>query len=175
MSETSWKRTIGHELVQLAEVFLIVVLFSLMLATYRMMLLDAFDSKYFLCGAAIVNAAVISKVIAIGERARVGKRMEDKPLIVSVLYKSFAFSVLVTSFELLEEAAKGLMRGHVVFNELGGVHKEEFIARIVVLFLAFVPFFAFREMTRVVGKRRTFDLFFRRRPASGFINLPVQP
>src|SRR5262245_22324989 len=64
MNETSWKHTIGYELVQLAEVFLIVVLFFLMFATYRMMLLDAFDSKYFLYSTALVNAAVISKIIA---------------------------------------------------------------------------------------------------------------
>ena len=165
MAETTRKSRIVHEFVAVTEIFLIVLLFLFMFATYRMMLLNAFNSKFFLYGTAIVNAAVLAKVIAIGEAVHLGKRVENGPLIYSVLYKAFLFSLLVTAFELLEEAVKGYIRGNVVFNEIGRGRADELIARTLVMFLAFIPFFALRELSRVVGYQRTVDLFFKRRSA----------
>ena len=162
----NWKRIIVHELEEVAEIFVILLIFSMMLTTYRMMVLNAFHSKLFLYTTAFVNAAIAAKVIVIGEHARMGKRAEDKPLIYLVLYKAFLFSVLLTAFEVLEDAVKQRIHGHRSFAELTGSHARELITRSVVFFLVFVLFFAFREALRVSGNRRAFDLFFRRRYGS---------
>lgn len=161
MSE-NWKRKIRNEVVEAAGIFVLVVLFFFMFATYRMMLLDAFSSKYFIYGTALVNAAVVSKVVAIGEAMRVGKCDQAQPLILTVLYKAFSFSLFAIAFELLEEALKNHLHGVPAFNQLRGVHTKEYVARTLIFFLAFIPFFAFRELAHVVGKNRTMDLFFRK-------------
>lgn len=156
-----WKQIIVRELKEVAEVFVILLLFSAMLMTYRMMILDAFHSKLFLYSMAFVNAAIVAKVIVIGEHVRVGKRAEDKALILSVLYRAFLFTLLLNVFEVLEEAVKQTIHGQNPFAELMGVHGREFITRSVVFFLVFVLFFAFRETLRAAGNRSAFELFFR--------------
>lgn len=157
----NWKQIIVHEVEEIAEVFVILLLFSMLLMTYRMMVLDAFHSKLFLYTMAFVNAAIVAKVIVIGEHVRVGKGAEDKPLICLVLYKALLFGLLLTAFELVEGAVKESIHGHDPFTELMGVHGLEFMTRSVVFFLLFVLFFAFREALRVSGNRKAFDLFFR--------------
>lgn len=168
----NWKQIIVEEAEEIAEVFVILLLFSVMLVTYRMMLLDAFHSKLFLYATAFVNAAIVAKVIVIGESVRVGKRAENKSLIFLVLYKAFLFALLLMAFELLEGAVKESVHGHDPFAELMGVHGLEFITRGVVFFLVFVLFFAFRETLRVSGNRKAFDLFFRARDRSITVDAP---
>jgi hypothetical protein len=48
-----------------------------------------FNVSYFAYGSALLNALVIAKVIFIGEYARLGKRHETKPLLLSATYKAF--------------------------------------------------------------------------------------
>ena len=42
-------------------------------------------------------------------------------------------------------------------------HPSEMIARTIIIFSIFVPFFAFRELRRVIGEDKFRDLFFRMR------------
>jgi hypothetical protein len=37
------------------------------------------------------------------------------------------------------------------------------LANVLVMFVAFIPFFAFKELGRVLRKGRVWELFFRRR------------
>ena len=164
--KSTWKQKLLHELADVGGIFLMILLFLVMFATYRMMLLDTFSSKYFLYGTAIINALIFAKVVAIGEMAHLGHRAEDRALMVSVLWKAFAFSLFLIAFELVEEAVKEYFHGAVVFHKIQLVRKQELIARTVVFFLAFIPFFAFRELSRVVGHHRTIDLFFKNRRKS---------
>jgi len=55
---------------------------------------------------------------------------------------------------------KGGMGGLVDFLEKG---HHELLAGCLVIFVAFIPFFAFRELGRVLGEGKIWDLFFRRR------------
>ena len=40
---------------------------------------------------------------------------------------------------------------------------NELLANVLVMFVAFIPFFAFKELGRVLGEGRVWELFFRRR------------
>lgn len=157
----NWKQIVVHEVGEITEVFVILLLFSVMLATYRMMVLNAFHSKVFLYTTAFVNAAIAAKVIVIGEHAHLGRRAEDKALIFPVLYKALLFCLLLTTFDALEGAVKESIHGRDAFAGLRGVNGREFVTRSVVFFLVFVLFFAFREALRVSGNPKAYDLFFR--------------
>jgi hypothetical protein len=164
--ERNLKQRIIHESREFLKVFLFVAPFFCAFATYRMLLLDQFEEKYFAYGTAFVNALVLSKIILLGEYLRLGKRLEHKPLIYSTIYKSFLFTLLVAVFHVLEDAVKGLLHGETissVFAALGGQGITEVLGRGLVMFWAFLPFFAMRETARILGEARLTDLFFRTR------------
>jgi hypothetical protein len=52
------------------------------------------------------------------------------------------------------------------FAELRGLGIGEVVARSLVMFFAFLPFFALRETARAVGERRLDDLFLRSRASA---------
>src|SRR5262249_55614055 len=74
---------VKEEFTELAWVFSYLALYFCAVATYSMLLLNKFEVRYFTYGAALINALVLSKVILIGEAAHLGKRSENRPLIVS--------------------------------------------------------------------------------------------
>jgi hypothetical protein len=166
MGELSLKQRIIHEAGEFLKVFLFVAPPFCAFSTYRMLLLNQFGEKYFAYGTAFVNAFVLSKIILLGEYLHLGKRQEDKPLIYSTIYNSFAFTLLVAVFHVLEDAIKGLLHGEDmahVFDALAGYGIGEIFGRSLVMFCAFLPFFAFRETDRALGEGRMADLFLRSR------------
>jgi hypothetical protein len=156
------KARVAHEMKEYLVVLLLVAPFFVSFAAYRMFLLGRSGSELFAYGTALVNALVLSKIILIGELARLGKRSESKPLIVSTIYKSVLFTLLYMAFHILEGAVHGLWHGQTF---LGAIHeaavtrRAELASVALVMLFAFIPFFALREMRRVVGADRFRDLF----------------
>ena len=120
------------------------------------------EEKYFAYGTALINALVLSKVILIGEYMGLGKRHEARPLVFSTIYKSFVFTLLTAAFHIAEHAIRGLVQGEPA-GALSGTAISELFGRCLVLFFAFLPFFALRETGRVLGETRLKDLFFKPR------------
>ena len=163
------KQRIIHELREFLRIFLYLAPFFCAFATYRMLLLNQFEARYFAYGSAFVNALILSKIILLGEYLQLGKRQEQKPLIYSTVHKSFAFALLVAVFHLLEDAVKGVLHGAGIvgaLTALDGRGMSEMLAHSVVMFCAFLPFFALREIERVLGEGRLADLFFRSRASA---------
>ena len=166
MDKSGLKQKIIHELREYLTIFLFVAPLFCAFATYRMLLLNQFREKSFEYGTAFINALVLSKVILIGEHLRLGHHQEHRPLIYSTIYKSFVFTLLVAVFHGLEHSIRGLVHGTGMpssFAALSGGDIRELIGRSVVLFFAFLPFFALRETGRVLGPGKLADLFFRSR------------
>jgi hypothetical protein len=116
-------------------------------------------------GIAVIKALILAKVIMIGDILRLGRGLEDKPLIFSTLYKSAVFSIWVAVFDVLEEAIKGVLHGTGLaggFADIMAKGKYELLAGFLVVFFAFIPFFAFKELGRLLGEGKIRDLFFRR-------------
>jgi hypothetical protein len=163
--KTEVKQKLSHEVRELAWVFLYLALFLCALATYSTLLLEEFHVSYFAYGAALLNALIMSKIIMIGEYARIGRRIEGKPLIVTAAVKALLFSVLMAVFHVLEEVIKSVVHGHTVasaFRELVNGRLTEVLARNLVFFCALLPFFVSRELRRILGEDRFWALFFRR-------------
>jgi hypothetical protein len=60
---------------------------------------------------------VITKVITIGEYAKVGRMHESKGVFISALWKAFVFCLLVFGFHLIEEVVKRRQRGFLMNDE----------------------------------------------------------
>jgi hypothetical protein len=132
---------------------------------YRRLLLAAHDIMYTNYFVSVIEALILAKVIMIGDVLRIGRGLERKPLIYPTLYKAVVFSFFVGAFIVIEHAVKGLWEGRGLTGGLSdffgkGIH--ELLANCLVIFVAFIPFFAFRELGRVLGKDKIRTLFFRR-------------
>lgn len=144
---------------------------------YRRLIIGEAGSAYLHYGIALVEALIIAKVILIGKLFGFSRRFEDRALIVPVLYKSFLFGALVFLFGIVERLVegwfhhKGLLGGLSAIGELGAY---EIGARALMLIVAFVPFFAFYEIGRVLGVNRLAAMFFSRQDAAGDARRPAR-
>src|SRR5215471_7013160 len=175
MDKADLKQRIIHELGEYLTVFLFLAPLFGAFSTYRMLLLGQFREGSFEYGTALINALILSKIILIGEYLRVGKRQENRPLIYSTVYKSLIFTLLVAVFHVLEEAIKGLLHGEGLRGAFAALRDRgiaEVLAAGVVYCCALLPFFALREIRRVLGERRLADLFFRSSASAG-LDQPV--
>jgi len=159
--QTSLKQKAVHEAKEITYVFLYLAAFLCALATYSMLLLEKFEISYFTYGAALLNALIITKIILIGEAVHFGKKHEAKPLFYSCVYKAFVYGVLVFAFHVVEEVIKRLIHGKDIVGAFREVRIDDLLARSVIIFLTFIPFFAFRELGRVMGPDKLRDVFFR--------------
>ncbi len=150
-----------HELWELAWIFFYLAFFFCSLEIYSVLLLRDFHIKYLNLGFAIVNALVIAKVILLGEYAKVGRRYEQRPLVVSAAYKALLFVMLVFAFHLVEELLKQFLRKGHFAGTFAETHVDDLVGRYVIVYCTFLPLFAFREARRILGQQRFVDLFFR--------------
>ncbi len=139
------------------------VFFGAFLA-YRRLISHELGASYFRYGFALIEALVIGKVILIGKAIGLGKRVAGRPLIFSVLRSSVAYGALVAAFAVLEHVVEGLVHGKTLaasFAEFASQGADEILGRTLIMFLAFLPLFAFWEVARLAGGHRLFQLFFR--------------
>jgi hypothetical protein len=136
---------------------------------YRRWVLAAHDITYTNYWVAVIEALIFAKVVMIGDVLRLGRRFDHKPLIFSTLLKTFVFTLFVGAFTLIEHVIKSLWSGKGftagIVDLLGKGH-HELLAGCLIIFVTFIPFFAFRELGRVLGEGKIWTLFFRRRAAS---------
>jgi hypothetical protein len=170
-----FKQRAKAELKDFIGISLYLAIFFCALSTYAMMLLRKYDVSYLNYTFAIVNALVVGKIILIGEMMRFGRGAETRPLYQSVLYKSIAFGLLVFAFHLVEEFIKRVIRHEPAGTVLHNVNLDDLIARSIVIFCAFVPLFAFRELGRVLGEQKLHALFFKHGAAADAALSPTQP
>ena len=150
-----------HEGQEFLGISLYLAFFFCAVVTYSTVLLGKSNVSYFNYGSALINAFVIGKVILIGEYARLGKRHESRPLVLSAVYKAFLFTLLVLAFHVVEEMIKQLVHGDTIATAFREVRLDIMICRNLVVFCTFIPLFAFRELQRVLGEENFRSLFFR--------------
>jgi len=162
----SLKEKIFHEMV---EYWITVVYLALVFAAftqYRRFVLAAHDITYTNYWVAVIEALILAKVVLIGDALRLGRNLDQRPLIYSTLFRTVAFVLFVAFFKLIEHAIKGLWTGKGLMEgllEFFGKGPHELLANSLVVFVAFFPFFAVKELERVLGAEKIRALFFRRR------------
>jgi hypothetical protein len=135
---------------------------------YRRLILAEYQISYVHYGFSLIEALVLAKVIMLGDILKLGRGLEGKPLIYPTLYQTVVFTVWVALFSVFEETVGGLLHGKGLaggFSEILGRGTYELLARCMMVFFAFIPFFAFRETERVLGQGKVRELFFRKRAA----------
>jgi hypothetical protein len=116
-------------------------------------------------GFAIINALVLAKVILLGDYFQLGTRFKDKPLVYPVLHKCLVFSVLLIGFHIAERMIGGIAGGKSAsesFAGIGGGTLMSIVSMSVLAFVMLIPFFAFRELSRMIGEQELWSLFLGR-------------
>jgi len=163
---SGWKAKISHELIEYGINAIYMALVFASFTQYRRLLLAAHDIVYTNYWVAVIEGLVLGKVIMIGGILRLGRWVEDKPLIVPTFYKTLVFMVFVGLFKVIEHGLRGLWHGLGFMGglaEVSGQGLEIALANALVILVAFVPFFAVKELGRVWGGERIWALFFRKR------------
>lgn len=135
---------------------------------YRRLVIAETGTAYLHYGIAVIEALVIAKVILIGGMFGFTRRFDNKPLIVPVLYKSILFAILVLLFGVVEHLVEGWFHKQGLvggLREIASLGDYELGARVLMLFVAFVPFFAFGEIGRVLGPQKLAAMFFGKQEA----------
>jgi hypothetical protein len=116
-----------------------------------------------------MKALVLAKVIMVGVLFHFDRSLKNKPLIFPTIHKSAMFTLWVLVFATAESAIHGFLHGKGLSGALDHLLSEgtrEFFAKCLVVFIAFIPFFAFKELGRVLGKGIIWKWFFRKGPPS---------
>jgi hypothetical protein len=166
LEKASKKEKILHELRSLVAIFLYLALFFIVLRTYTHLILLQRQISFVAYGLTMIKALALAKIIITGETLRLGERFHDKPLIVSTLYATLMFSAFALAFEVVEHIVLGLIHGKSV-REVFAEILEKGWARpagmTLVVFVSFLPFFAFRALERAIGEGKLMQLFFKSR------------
>jgi hypothetical protein len=161
------KEKLIHEVKELLGIFLYLAVFFCAFTTYRLLVMKEMGLSYFHYGFALIKALVLAKVILLGQSVRFAKAFDDRPLIILTLYKVILFSLFTLAFEVLERVIGGFFHGKNILGalqEIMSVGWDELLARTLVLWVAFVPLFAFSEAARVLGEGKMRELLLHKRP-----------
>ncbi len=164
--KAGWQKKVVHEINEYFINFVYLAVFFGVFTLYRSLIMAEYQVGYLNYGFSLIEALVLAKLIMIGDILGLGRGLEDRPLIYPTLYKSFVFVVWVACFIVFEHMLKGFLHGKGLiagFNELLRTGWDELLARCLVTFFAFIPFFAVRELERVLGEGKIRALLFRKR------------
>jgi hypothetical protein len=160
-----WRNVLVHEMFEYFFNFAFLALFLVAFAWYRRLILASYHIRDLGYWMPVVEAAVLAKIIMIGDALRIGHRLRNKPLAIVTLYRTIAFSLLVVIFTLLEHVVGALLHGKAAADGIAEIREkglDEILAGCVLILAAFIPFFAMKEIERAFGAEKVRGLFFRR-------------
>ena len=82
------------------------------------------------------------------------------------MFKSVAFTILLLVFDIVEEVVVGAFKGKTVverFPDIGGGGLRGIFLMLIIISILLIPFFAFREISQVIGERELHSLIFTRK------------
>jgi len=157
------RQTLVHEVIEYWINFGYLAFFLVAFMWYRRLILAEYQVQNTNYWFPLIEAAVLAKVIMVGDLFRLSHGFEQKPLILPALYRTVMFSVWVAIFSVLEETVRGLLHGNGLtggFEDIASRGWYELLSRCVVIFAAFIPFFSFKELERVLGQDKLRGLFY---------------
>lgn len=114
-------------------------------------------------GFAVINALVMAKVMLIADDLGLGRQFDRLPLIWSIFYKAVLFGLLFVAFHELEHYVVGLFHGDsktMTLPTVGGGTWAGAACIWAAMAVSLAPFFAIREISKLVGVGRVWRLMF---------------
>lgn len=124
-------------------------------ALHKMIVLAQYKIDYRPFGLALFNAFVLAKIMLVAEEMNLATKFRKKGPIFPILHKSFLFAVILVCFTFAEKIVTGLWKGKTITESMpriGSGSPVEIALASLIIAVALIPFFAFRELSRVMGK-----------------------
>lgn len=118
-------------------------------------------------GFALINAAVMAKVMLIAEDLKFGRRLDHLPLIYPVAYKSALFAAMFIAVHAVERILVGMIAGRSFADSIphiGGGTWQGGLTVWAIMTVSLLPFFMLREIGTFLGEGRLWRLMFHPRP-----------
>ena len=166
LEKHNWKARIAEEFEKLLVIVAYLWVLLVVLQLHRGLILMSYGISYSYSQGmifALVNSLVLGKFMLIAETLHAGERWQSKTLLYSTLFRSAVFAVILVACHVLEEGLVAVWRGRSFWGgpEMG---LSEIFSLGLIGFVVLIPFSAFRELQRVVGKTELKSLFLQ--PAS---------
>jgi hypothetical protein len=124
-------------------------------------------------GFAIINALVLAKVMLVIENFDVARWLRGRPLIAIILYEALILTILFLCFHVLEHVLVGAFKGETLASSLptiGGGGLAGLLSVAAIMFVAMVPFFAFKNVSRALEPGRLQALIFKGAPPNAEVD-----
>lgn len=161
--KSNLKERAVHQLKEFLAMFIYLwILLTLLVINQSIVVAQEAHQAHFF---AFVNALILAKVLLIGEHLHLGNRFRDKPLLYSILYKCFVFTIFFIVVHILEKVIVGVWSGRTIAQSFpgdGGESLKRILSVGATLFVALIPFFVFREISRVIGPGELWSLLLSR-------------
>ena len=161
-----WEKILVHELFEFLLYFAFLSFFLISFAWYRRFLLASYHiqvNDYF---APLIEAAVLAKVIMIGDAMRLGRRFDNRPLAIPTIYRTIVFSLFIVAFSVVEHVVTALFHGKKVvegIEELTRGGWPGLLAWYLLIIVALIPFFTVKEIEDAFGAAKIRAMFFKPR------------
>ena len=174
----SLKERAVHEVKRLAAMFVYLFVLLGLFQIHEYIVLARHQLPYERWGFALINAWVLAKVMLVAEDLHLGRGLEDRPLIYSVLFKSTLFAGVFICVLIVEHVIVGVWRGTTIAESIPSIGGGGVIGMAAVAFMtsvALIPYFAFKEVGRMIGEDELRSLILTRRAKAGALRSGVQP
>ena len=161
--KAGWRQKVAHEMAEFLAIAAFLAVLFVSITTYRMLLVAEYRIGYFEYGYAVIEALVLAKIILIGKAIGLGERFQGRPLIYSTIHQTLVYGLLVVAFTLVEHVVGALVHGRTLeqsLSELSDKSGFEILSRVVLMLIAFLPLFAVRSISRVLGEGKLVEMFF---------------
>jgi len=114
-------------------------------------------------GWALINALVLSKVMILAEKLKLGSRIVPHPLIYPIVIEALILAALFIGMHVLEHVVAGLIAGESAAASvplIGGGGMFGLVSVAVSMFVALIPFCGFRQISHALGHGRMQRLLF---------------
>ena len=103
----------------------------------------------------------------IGAFMRISHVYENKPLIIPVFYETMLFVFCVIIFDIIEVLIKEANKLQSLADAYQFLMVEHFsklwLGGVIMIFVSFIPFFASKELSRVIGQQKFRDMLLKHR------------
>jgi hypothetical protein len=158
-----WKKILVSEFLEYLFNFAFLSFFLLSFVWYRRLILAEYHIQFLGYWMPLVEAAVLAKIVMVGDALSLGRGFSDRPLAVPVIYRTVVFSFLVVLFSVLEHVIGAWIRGKKASDGIAEITNKgwyELFAWGVLMIAAFMPFFTMKEVERAFGRKKVRRMFF---------------
>ncbi|AWN55401.1 hypothetical protein [Methylobacterium sp. 17Sr1-1] len=149
-------RRLREEVARIAAIFAYLVVVFGVLVLHETVVLSRHGIGYHFYGFALVNSWILAKVMLVAEGVAARRPARRSPL-VRIAARACGFALLLVCAYALEETLIGLVKGRSLAGSLpmiGGGGLRGLAAVTVIMAVALVPYFTWRELGRLIGRDR---------------------